>query len=411
MLASTRNGLKRAAGYQNRVMVCAHRRQRARYLPPKTPYVRSPLANKSPEHYHETWDPHSGIEWYNRLRHRGAYRHWPWAKWTDDPIRFHEDQTCRRTFSALDDAPLSYGKESAALSDVDGCHGRKYPSPTPTVHSNAGAPLFDYYAEVGEAYHGISPSCPLEALAQIIHPYVRAVWTKEAVRRFLAAISHHPSLQTRIIADVQTKEQALVDWAAKGGKATFCEKDTDEEEARITQTPKDSISEENVAKKAEDHAASRVKATLRMRQKDVEYVPLQFVQHVIFASRDVVRYYQKRQYRQKQHNEHGVLRTREMERYYALPYPTLKLLPADSCTKGNEGNDVPPGEGTVGKQANTAAWTTVSPAMPVRLAQPSGKYPWGKYTYIGMGLEKEDKLHLDPLHSPDGWYKDNQYPG
>lgn len=408
MLANTRNGLKRASGYQNRVMVYAHRRQRARYLPPKTPYVRSPLANKSPEHYHEIWDPHSGIDWYNRLRHRGAYRHWPWAKWSDDPIRFHEDQTCRRTLSALEDEPPSYDKESVPTSKVDSSHRQKYSHPTPMAHSNAGAPLFDYYAEAEEAYHGIYPACPLEALTRIIHPYVRTVWATKTVSQFLMAISHHPLLQMKTIADVQMREQELVDWATKGGKATYNE--TVEENVHRTQVPKNWTSGEKVAEKEEEHVTSPMDGTLKMRQKGVEFVPPQFVQHVILASRDVVRYHKKLQYRQKQHTEQSVLRTREMERYYTLPYPTVKLLPALSSAQDKERNDVPLAEGTEEKQASAAAWT-VSPAMPVQLAQPSGKYPWGKYTYIGMGLEKEDQLHLDPLHSPDGWYKDNQYPG
>ncbi|PWV05992.1 hypothetical protein C3747_121g17 [Trypanosoma cruzi] len=111
----------RAKGYENRVMVYAHRRHRSWYQPPKLPHARSPLANKPPEEYGNTWDPRSGVDWYYRMRHRGAYRHWPWARWSDDPVRHHRETPFNRTFS-------------------HNSHG-----------SNDGVPLWNYYAEVGRS--------------------------------------------------------------------------------------------------------------------------------------------------------------------------------------------------------------------------------------------------------------------
>lgn len=400
MWTKTRQCLKRASGYQNRVMVYAHRRQRARYLPPKTPYVRSPLANKTPDHYHETWDPHSGIEWYNRLRHRGAYRHWPWAKWSDDPIRFHEDPTCRRTLSALNGC-LPYGEEDREGNVAPQTSGPLVNGP---AHLNAGSPLWDYYSEVGEAYHGITANSPLEALTQVIHPYVRHIWPKDVVRQFLLTIERGAKLSVKTIGDVLTGESALLDWASKGGIIPT-EKEVKPSENDTRGNTLRTLSEKVVNTSVRECA-------LREKEKHIQFIPKGFIQHLILASRDVVLYNHKLKHREQEHNAQGVLRTREMERYYALPHPTITLVSEHTTGVPSERmlhNTTK--EGTQGDRKTPVLAWKVSPAMPERLAQPSGKYPWGKYTYMGKGLDEEDKVRLDPLHTPDAWYKNNQYPG
>lgn len=77
-------------------------------------------------------------------------------------------------------------------------------------------------------------------------------------------------------------------------------------------------------------------------------------------------YNEKKAFRAQQH-KNGVLRTREMEQYYALPH--LRGV-----------------------------------AMPEKLAQPSGCYPYGKYLY------REYNIKIHPLQVPDCYYKQNFYP-
>ncbi|CCD12317.1 unnamed protein product [Trypanosoma congolense IL3000] len=169
----------RAKGYCNRVMVYAHRRRRAWYLPPKLAHARSPLANKSPEEYGNTWDPRSGVEWYHRLRHRGAYRHWPWARWTDDPVRHHREAAGRRTFSMLE------------------------------AGGNEGVPLWNYYAEVGQEY-GIPSHFPLHYVATFIHQYTSKVWSEEEIERQLKLIEERTGLRT--IQQVSDALPQLLKW-------------------------------------------------------------------------------------------------------------------------------------------------------------------------------------------------------
>lgn len=387
MWTITRSCLKRASGYQNRVMVYAHRRQRARYLPPKTPYVRSPLANKDPEQYYDTWNPHSGIEWYNRLRHRGAYRHWPWARWSDDPIRFHEDPTCRRTLSAA----LDEGYPSTGGDGREGKAPHVAASVNEPAHANACVPLWDYYAQVGQAYHGITAHSPLEALAEVIHPYVRQVWPRSVVHYFLSSISQNRELRVKTIGDVLARKRALEDWVAKGGKISNTANSflLDSKGGALL----NAVSNQGIA-------------------KVFEFVPKGFIQHIILSSRDVVLYHQKLEYRKQEHNDRGVLRTREMERYYALPHPTLKFLSASSTLMSSETKEFSKNaKKEASEESSIVKGINLPPPMPVKLAQPSGKYPWGKYTYLGKGIEQDDSVSLDPLHMPDAWYKSNQYPG
>ncbi|KAK7198151.1 hypothetical protein NESM_000771700 [Novymonas esmeraldas] len=272
----------KAKGYMNRVMVYAHRRRKARYLAPHNAHVRSPLANKQPEEYANTWDPRSGVEWHYRLRRRNHFRHWPWARWSDDPVRLHQDTVCRRTVSAARTA------------------------------ANDGTPEWNYYAEVGQAYE--TPShFPLSYTAPFIYQYTAKCWSLEELRSSLERVEQNSGLRT--IADVASGSETLYTWW--------------------------------------HHAA-------------MDAIPLGLLQHLELVSRDIVAHNTRTTYRAEQH-ERGVLRTRDMERYYALPH-----------LRG--------------------------PAMPVELTQASGAYPKGKFTQMMDGVQ------IHPLQRPDARYTHNMYP-
>lgn len=322
LLSATNALLKRAKGYNNRVMVYSHRRSKARYLPPKTPYVRSPLANKEPEEYGNTWDPHIGIEWYNRLRQRGAYRHWPWVRWSDDPIRQHHDPTCRRTLSCRQEA------------------------------SNECTPQWDYYAEVGRAYD-VDPTDPITTVGTFIYPFVARVWCRSAVEEFLRAVASATGATS--IIQVHEREREILAWAERGLSAIPM--------SRHSPPPAEDSSHTGLPARSAAHIAAETET------EEERCVPKGFVQHLILVCRDIVLQHKRKQFRVLQHTQGAVLRTREMERYYALPY------------------------------------TVRGPAMPEELAQPDGLYPWGKYTQMN-----DDRLQIHPLHTPDKWYKDNLYP-
>lgn len=271
-----------AKGYMNRVMVYAHRRRKARYLAPRNAHVRSPLANKSPEEYGRTWDPRTGVEWHNRLRNRNHYRHWPWARWTDDPIRHHRPTGSWRTVSATQ----------------QGCYD--------------GLPEWDYYAEVGQDYH-TPVHFPLSFTAPFILQYTAKCWTRETLTGYLETIQANSGICT--IADAAARPDELYTWWSTSAMAS---------------------------------------------------IPLGVLQHVELLSKDMVLQARKKAFRHQQ-QQRGILRTADMERYYALP----------------------PLRG---------------PAMPVQLAQPSGAYPTGKYTY----MMADTPIH--PLQQPDGRYTHNMYP-
>lgn len=272
----------RAKGYENRVMVYAHRRQRARYLPPKLAHARSPLANKQAEEYCNTWDPRTGVEWYYRMRKRNAYRHWPWARWSDDPIRHHKEAPYNRTFSVI------------------------------SKKSNDGVPLWNYYAEVGQEYS--TPShFPLCYMATFIHQYTGKVWALNDIERYLEIIAERTGLSS--INAVYNNLSFLREWG----------------------------------------------------EVEADVVPHGLIQHVAMLAEDIVLQNEKKEFRKKLH-ENGILRTATMERYYSLPH------------------------------------LRTGPAIPTTLKQPSGAFPWGKYT---MMLEKTS---IHSLHRPDGLYKENMYP-
>ncbi|CCW60410.1 unnamed protein product [Phytomonas sp. EM1] len=290
----------RGKGYHNRVMVYAHRRHKAFYLPPKKAHANSPLTNKEPEEYGNTWDARCGIEWYYRTRRRNHYRHWPWARWTDDPIRHHSDPTNRRTISALSEA------------------------------SNEGVPEWNYYEEVGQDY--ATPShFPLTYVGPFIHQYTGKVWSRDRIRNYLEVIQTGTHLRT--IQDVAQHLPDLRAWGERQLDASGPVMETDNGSAH---------------------------------GKPVVMVPCGFLQHVELVVADIVKQNDRKRFREEQHMA-GVLRTRDMVRYYTLPY-----------LKG--------------------------PAMPEKLKQPSGEYPWGKYTYM------KGTVKIHPLQLPDRRYTRNMYP-
>lgn len=156
MLRHCRIALKRAKGYENRVMYFSYRRQNAGYLPPKLAHRKDPTANKNPEEYHETWDQRTGVEWFYKMRRRNQYRHWPWVTWKDDPIRHHADGVSRRAFSV----------KNAAVSEK---------------------PLWNLYELVGQDYR-LANTAPVIALAPIIALYTAKVWSKKVLEGYLAKL-------------------------------------------------------------------------------------------------------------------------------------------------------------------------------------------------------------------------------
>ncbi|CCW67707.1 unnamed protein product [Phytomonas sp. Hart1] len=290
----------RGKGYHNRVMVYAHRRHKAFYMPPKKAHGNSPLANKEPEEYGNTWDARCGIEWYYRIHRRNHYRHWPWVRWTDDPIRFHSNLINRRTVSAMDEG------------------------------TNEGVPEWNYYEEVGQNYE--TPShFPLTYIGHFIHQYTGKVWSHNRIREYLEVIQTETKLRT--IQDVAQHLPDLWTWGERQANFSGLSIETHDDSAR---------------------------------SMPVVMVPHSFLQHVELVVADIVKQNQRKQYREEQHMS-GVLRTRDMERYYALP--NLK-----------------------------------GPSMPEKLKQPSGEYPWGKYTYM------KEPVKIHPLQLPDLRYKRNMYP-
>lgn len=176
MLQSSPVLLNRGGAYYNRVPYFSYRRKNAAYLAPKTPHVKTPLANKSPEEYHQIWDHRTGIDWYNRIRKRHEYRHWPWVTWNDDPVRQHGDEVCRRTFSAL----------NAASSEK---------------------PLWNLYERVGQDYR-LPNNAPVKLLAPYIALYTARVWSKERVASYLLKLQEKWST----IEDVHANLPAVVEW-------------------------------------------------------------------------------------------------------------------------------------------------------------------------------------------------------
>lgn len=216
------------------------------------------------------------------MRRRNAYRHWPWARWTDDPVRKHKEVSYNRTFSRASDK------------------------------SNDGVPLWNYYAEVGQEYN--TPShFPLHYMAPFIHQYTGKVWSKNDIERYLKVIEERSGLLS--IQAAHDDLPRLLEWG----------------------------------------------------ESEMGVVPHGLIQHVEMLAGEIVLENKKKAFRKKM-QEAGILRTPTMERYYALPH------------------------------------LRTGPAMPVAFKQPSGAFPWGKYSQM---LER---TNIHPLQKPDGFYKENMYP-
>jgi hypothetical protein len=261
--------LARAKSYFGRFMHLPYKHQKAYYKMPRFATMKNPIANKTPEEYGDTWDQRTGLEWYRKLRHRGIYAHWPWARWTDDPIRHHRIEANNRTFSLL------------------------------LAGSNNGAPEWNYYEEVGEDY-GVPAHYPLEAMEPFISTYANKAWPRGQIKGFLRALQ---------------KEFATIAELSAGV----------------------------------DQA--------RMWNERSNAVPVSFFQHAVYLSQDIAALEKKKEYRRKEH-ERGVLRTRTMQRYYALPY-------------------------------------LVGPAMPTTLEQPSGVYYEGLFNRMAGGTDIHPQFKLD----------------
>jgi hypothetical protein len=133
--------------YYHKFMEFPCRRWKSRYLQPRNPQMRTPLAHKDPEEYSATDDQRVGIEWYHRLRRRGLFRTGPKMTWQHDPVRQHRAPPSR-CFSA-------------------------------TASASLGAPLWDHYRETGQDYR-LDNAAPLTALAPVLNTYIGAVWRREA---------------------------------------------------------------------------------------------------------------------------------------------------------------------------------------------------------------------------------------
>ncbi|CBH18620.1 hypothetical protein, conserved [Trypanosoma brucei gambiense DAL972] len=200
----------------------------------------------------------------------------------DDPVRQHQELSCRRTFSAA------------------------------VTGANEGVPLWNYYAEVGQEY-GLPSHFPLSFMAPFIHQYTSRAWSRKEIERHLKVVEERTGLRTIQQACDATSE--LLEWG----------------------------------------------------EEEMGVVPHGLLQHVVMLAEDIVLQNKKKAYRKAAH-ERGILRTTTMERYYALPH------------------------------------LRTGPPMPTTLEQPSGEFPWGKFSTMVGGT----RIH--PLYRPDGFFKDNMYP-
>lgn len=279
MLRATCPSLSRGSRYHDRYMQFPYRRSKGRYLMPLWAYRKSPMAHKKPEEYKDTWNARVGIEWHNRLRNRGAFRHWPFVQWHDDFIRKHKEVD-------------SFGRTFSAKAKVRGGQ----------------VPLWNHYKEVGEHY-GLPAAAPVAVLADIMVPYVGKTWSRsELVAHFnVVAAAGWPTVEA-----LSQRAAELVEW-----------------------------------------------------NRAAHAVPSGFIQHATMLAEDVCRQATLAEFRRQRH-ESGVLRTREMERYFALPYHR-------------------------------------GPAMPTTLDRFPGKFPVGRYLMM-----IDSPFH--PLQFPDKLGAANRYP-
>lgn len=145
------------ASYFSKVKHLPVNHVRPRHLAPRRPHRASPIANKvRPEAIKNTEDQRRGIEWYNRTRNRKEYRHWPFIRMSDDPIRKHKnpEDLPSRSFSVLDS------------------------------NSEAGKPLWDYYKESSRDYK-TDLTCPPSLMSEFISVFTAKVWNETTVGDYL----------------------------------------------------------------------------------------------------------------------------------------------------------------------------------------------------------------------------------
>lgn len=177
MIQNTKCSLRK---YNIRSMHLPYRRRSSFYQQPSYAHCKTPLANKQPEEYGETWNQRTGVLWHSRMRRRNQYRHWPWVTWKDDFLYHHETQSSTRTFSAKH------------------------------ATSNSGAPRWNLYEMVGQDYK-IPCHYPVSTLAPIISLYTSKVWCRGTLDKLLATVQE----KWKTIEDVQENFANVLEWNGK----------------------------------------------------------------------------------------------------------------------------------------------------------------------------------------------------
>lgn len=191
----------------------------------------------------------------------------------------------------------------------DGLRRHKDPDDAPSrsfsvkdAKCKAGTPLYDYYANTHRDYQ-IHPSCPPAHMAECIALFTAKVWSKAEVSAYLTNIFEKSNFKS--IEEIAKSPGQLARW-----------------------------------------------------NKTSAAVPSGLLAHAILCAKDIVRYNTLRDFRIQKQKE-GILRTRTMERYFALPY--------------------------LHKGAN---------AEVPKKQQPLGVYPEGEYYTM-----REKKKYYHPLHA------------
>lgn len=163
--------------------------------------------------------------------------------------------------------------------------------------ATVGMPEYNYYAETGHDYK-MPDDTPLVYVAEFIAPHAAGAWSWECMQQHLTTLAERYPTVGAVAAD----SDALREWVALAG-----------------------------------------------------VVPLSFAEHVVMVCSDAVELNRRKAHRRREHRQ-GVLRTRDQQRYYALP-PMV-----------------------------------VGPAMPVKFEQTGGKAHEGDFTN-NVGMHK----HVHPV--------------
>lgn len=183
---------------------------RPRHLAARRPHRASPFANKMrPSAIANTEDQRRGIDWYNRIRKRKEYRHWPFIKNSDDLMRRHKnpEDAPSRAFSVFDSKTCLSGK-----------------------------PLWNYYKETSRDYR-TDVSCPANYMAEFISVFTAKVWSKQTIAGFLKKAEANGF---KTIANIVDDGRAFFLWNRKTNAmphylavhALMCATDIKEHEAR-----------------------------------------------------------------------------------------------------------------------------------------------------------------------------------